>query len=70
MKGENILSHYTDCYYEINKEQIEQKRKAEKYRKEMLENLAEYQMIRIMFVDFIFKKSDYDVIEIVEKYLS
>lgn len=64
------MSHYTDCYYETNKEQIEQKRKAEKYRKEMLENLAEYQMIRIMFADFITKKSDYDVIDIVEKYLS
>lgn len=63
------MSHYTDCYYETNKEQIEQKRKAEKYRKEMLENLAEYEMIRIMFVDFLAKKSDYDVIEIVEKYL-
>ena len=36
----------------------------------MLENLAEYQMIRIMFADFITKKSDYDVIDIVEKYLS
>ena len=64
------MSHYTDCYYETNKEQIEQKRKAEKYRKEMLENLAEYQMIRIMFADFITKKSDYDVIDIVKKYLS
>lgn len=63
------MSHYTDCYYETNKEQIEQKRKAEKYRKEMLENLAEYEMIRIMFIDFLAKKSDYDVIEIVEKYL-
>lgn len=64
------MSHYSDCYYEANKEKIEQERKAEKYRKEMLDNLGTYEMIRLMFADFIAKKSDYDVIEIVEKYLS
>ena len=27
------MSHYIDCYYEANKEQIEQKRKAEAFAK-------------------------------------
>ena len=30
MKGENIMSHYSDCYYEANKEKIEQEAKATK----------------------------------------
>lgn len=63
------MSHYSDCYYEANKEKIEQERKAGKYRKEMLDNLGTYEMIRLMFADFITKKSDYDVIKIAEKYL-
>ena len=70
MKGENIMSHYSDCYYEANKEKIEQERKAEKYRKEMLDNLGTYEMIRLMFTDFLYKKSDYDVIDMVEKFLA
>ena len=52
------MSHYSDCYYEANK-----------YRKEMLDNLGTYEMIRLMFADFLDKKSDYDVIDMVEKYL-
>ena len=64
------MSHYSDCYYEANKELFERKSKAERYRKEMLDNLGTYEMIRLMFADFITKKSDYDVIKIVEKYLS
>ena len=64
------MSDYSDCYYEANKELFERKSKAERYRKEMLDNLGTYEMIRLMFADFIAKKSDYDVIEIVEKYLS
>ena len=64
------MSDYSDCYYEANKELFERASKAGKYRKEMLDNLGTYEMIRLMFADFIAKKSDYDVIEIVEKYLS
>lgn len=63
------MSHYSDCYYEANKNEFERERKAEKYRKEMLDNLGTYEMIRLMFADFITKKSDYDVIKIAEKYL-
>lgn len=63
------MSDYSDCYYEANKEKIEQERKAEKYRKEMLDNLGTYEMIRLMFADFLYKKSDYDVINMVEKFL-
>ena len=63
------MSDYSDCYYEANKEKIEQERKAGKYRKEMLDNLGTYEMIRLMFTDFLYKKSDYDVIKIAEKYL-
>ena len=70
MKGENIMSHYSDCYYEANKEKIEQETKAEQYRKEMLDNLGTYEMIRFMFTDFLYKKSDYDVIDMVEKFLA
>ena len=64
------MSDYSDCYYEANKDEFERESKAKRYRKEMLDNLAEYEMVRIMFADFLAKKSDYDVIEIVEKYLS
>ena len=64
------MSDYSDCYYEANKEKIEQERKAEKYRKEMLDNLGTYEMIRLMFTDFLYKKSDYDVIHMVEKFLA
>ena len=63
------MSHYSDCYYEANKELFERESKAGKYRKEMLDNLGTYEMIRLMFADFITKKSDYDVIKIAEKYL-
>ena len=63
------MSHYSDCYYEANKNEFERERKAEKYRKEMLDNLGTYEMIRLMFADFLDKKSDYDVIGIAEKHL-
>lgn len=63
------MSDYSDCYFEANKELFERESKAEKYRKEMLDNLGTYEMIRLMFADFITKKSDYDVIKIAEKYL-
>lgn len=64
------MSHYSDCYYEANKNEFERERKAEKYRKEMLDNLGTYEMIRLMFADFLYKKSDYDVINMVEKFLA
>ena len=35
----------------------------------MLDNLDTYEMIRLMFADFLDKKSDYDVIGIAEKHL-
>lgn len=63
------MSHYSDCYYEANKELFERESKAGKYRKEMLDELSINNMIRIMFADFLDKKSDYDVIKIAEKYL-
>ena len=63
------MSDYSDCYYEANKEFFERKSKAERYRKEMLDNLGTYEMIRLMFADFLDKKSDYDVIGIAEKHL-
>ena len=63
------MSHYSDCYYEANKELFERESKAGKYRKEMLDELSINNMIRIMFADFLDKKSDYDVIGIAEKHL-
>lgn len=63
------MSHYSDCYYEANKDEFERESKANKYRKEMLDNLGTYEMIRLMFADFLDKKSDYDVIGIAEKHL-
>ena len=63
------MSDYSDCYFEANKELFEIESKAGKYRKEMLDNLGTYEMIRLMFTDFLYKKSDYDVIKIAEKYL-
>ena len=63
------MSHYSDCYYEANKDEFERESKANKYRKEMLDNLDTYEMIRLMFADFLDKKSDYDVIGIAEKHL-
>ena len=69
MKGENIMSHYSDCYYEANKDEFERERKAERYRERMIDELPINTMIRIMFADFLDKKSDYDVIGIAEKHL-
>ena len=63
------MSDYSDCYFEANKELFEQRSKAERYKKEMLDNLGTYEMIRLMFADFLDKKSDYDVIGIAEKHL-
>ena len=63
------MSHYSDCYYEANKDEFEKERIAGKYRKEMLDDLSINNMIRIMFADFLAKKSDYDVIGIAEKHL-
>ena len=63
------MSHYSDCYYEANKELFERASKANKYRKEMLDKLSINNMIRIMFADFLDKKSNYDVIGIAEKHL-
>ena len=63
------MSHYSDCYYEANKELFERESKANKYRKEMLDELSVNNMIRIMFADFLDKKSNYDVIGIAEKHL-
>ena len=63
------MSHYSDCYYEANKDEFERESKANKYRKEMLDNLGTYEMIRLMFANFLDKKSDYDVIGIAEKHL-
>lgn len=63
------MSHYSDCYYEANKEQFEQERKAEEYRERMIKELHWNKIIKIMFTDFIENKSDYDVIKIAEKYL-
>ena len=64
------MSDYSDCYFEANKELFERESKAGKYRKEMLDNLGTYEMIRLMFTDFLYKKSDYDVIDMVEKFLA
>lgn len=50
------MSDYIDCYYEANKEFFERKNKTERYRKEMLDNLGTYEMIRLMFTDFLYKK--------------
>ena len=36
----------------------------------MLDNLGTYEMIRLMFTDFLYKKSDYDVIDMVKKFLA
>lgn len=63
------MSHYSDCYYEANKELFERESKANKYRKEMLDELSINNMIRIIFADFLDKKSNYDVIGIAEKHL-
>lgn len=63
------MSHYSDFYYEANKEQIEQERKAREYREIMVDELPMDNMIRIMFADFLAKKSDWDVIKLAEKIL-
>lgn len=63
------MSHYDDCYYEANKELFERIRKAEKYKKELIDNLSIGDMVRIMFSDFIAKKNESYVINLAEKYL-
>ena len=52
------MSHYSDCYYKANKNEFERERKAERYRKRMIDELPINTMIRIMFADFLDKKSD------------
>ena len=44
-------------------------RKAEEYRKRMIDELHWNKIIKIMFTDFIKNKSDYEVIKIAEEYL-
>ena len=63
------MSDYSDCYFEAHKELFERERKAERYRERMIDELSINTMIRIMFADFLDKKSDYDVIGIAEKHL-
>lgn len=63
------MSDYSDCYYEANKELFEKKRISEEYKNRMIDELPINTMIRIIFADFLDKKSDYDVIEIAEKHL-
>lgn len=63
------MSDYSDCYYEANKELFERERKAKEYKNRMLDELPTNTMIRIMFADFLDKKSDNDVIGIAEKHL-
>lgn len=63
------MSDYSDCYYEANKELFEKERISEEYKNRMIDELPINTMIRIMFADFLDKKSDYDVIGIAEKHL-
>lgn len=63
------MSHYSDCYDKANKDEFERERKARECRERMINELNWNKIIRIMFTDFIEKKSDYDVIKIAEKYL-
>lgn len=63
------MSHYSDCYDEANKAKFERERKAREYRDRMVNELSWNKIIRIMFADFLAKKSDYDVIKLAEKYL-
>lgn len=63
------MSHYSDCYYEANKDEFEREIKAERYRERMIDRLSMADMTRIMFTDFIAMKNNEDVIKIAEKYL-
>lgn len=61
------MSYYSDCYYEANKKDFEREKEAEECRKTMVDELPINDMTRIMFADFLDKKSDQDVIKLAEK---
>lgn len=70
LRKENIiLSHYYDWYFKANKERFEKQRRTEEYKDRMIDELSTNTMVRIMFRDFLDKKSDYDVIDLAEKHL-
>lgn len=63
------MSDYSDCYYELHKDEIERENKANNCRRRLINEISIDNMIKIIFVDFINKKDDYDTIKIAEEYL-
>lgn len=63
------MSDYSDCYYELHKDEIEKENKANNYRERLIDEISHDDMIKIMFTDFIKKQGVTKTIEIGEEYL-
>lgn len=64
------MSYYSDCYYELHKDEFEKEKIAHGLKKRMIYELSSDDMIKIIFAEFIAKKSDYETIKIAEEYLN
>lgn len=69
-RKENIkMSDYSDCYYELHKDEIEKENKANNCRERLIDEISHDDMIKIMFTDFIKNQGVTKTIEIGEEYL-
>ena len=63
------MSDYSDCYYELHKDEIERENRANNYRKRLVDEISHDDMIKIMFANFIQKQEDMMIIKLGEEYL-
>ena len=63
------MSDYSDCYYELHKDEIEKEDRANNYRERLVNEISHGDMIKIMFSDFIKKQGVIKTIKIGEEYL-
>lgn len=47
---------YSDCYYELHKDETERENKAKNFRKRLINEISIDDMIKSFFTDFISKK--------------
>lgn len=62
------MSDYSEEWYELHKDTIEQERKLQFYRGKIINELPLDEMIKIIFTDLINRMGASDVIKLGEKY--
>ena len=63
------MSDYSDVWNEMHAQQIRQEEIVKDVKKRLLEEVPVQSMIKIMFEDFLNKKSDYDIAALGMQYL-